>query len=77
MTTTSPASALADDPVARAVDADRQLWDITRPHPARWLTVRNAAVHDAIAAGRTREELAGALGVLPRDIDRILSTTWL
>jgi FixJ family two-component response regulator len=69
----SPSSlSRAADPLADAIEADHNLWDLTQPHPAQWLTVRDRAVEEAVAAGHTREAVATALGLRASDIDRIL-----
>ena len=77
MTTSLDPLSLTHDPVARAVEADRHLWDLGEPHRTRWLAVRDTSVCAAVAGGRSRHEVAAALGMLVSDIDRILDAPYI
>ena len=63
----------AGDPLQAAVAADHAMWDLSDPHPARRIALRNAAVREASAAGYTRDDIAAALHMRAGDVDRILT----
>ena len=77
MTTSLDPLSLTHDPVARAVEAERHLWDLAEPHRTRWLAVRDTSVCAAVAGGHSRQEVATALGMLVSDIARILDAPYL
>ena len=60
--------------LARARDSDHRLWT-TNTDSNHHRQLRNQAMAEALAAGVPREQIAAELGILSRDVDRMVSTT--